>query len=138
MQTALDDCTSGCKVVYNKDGLVTWDIAGDDQSFKYYDAETLSFIKDLDKCIILFDDINCNQNIIKVIHAIKGDNIMVVRNKCDQRDVNDIRTVKEVKQRDTEKLKALGVDGEVLCISARDAVNENYSHDWEDFAKFIC
>lgn len=138
LPTALGNCTEKCEVVYSKDLNIVWDIAGQNDDYKFYDPASLSFIKSLDKCIILFDnDISMISNILRVVHKINPNSMVIVRTKVDQHTAANVRTIEEEKKLDKEKIKQLlGIDMEVYCISSHNIQKgEGQKHDWEALKK---
>lgn len=104
---AMGHCAGTCDVVYKDVFNVIWDVQGENNDFKWYDPNNLSFIKDLDKCLIMFDnDISMISNIIKVVYAINK-NILVIRTKCDLHSQFDHRSIEEEKKLDKKKLNEL-------------------------------
>ena len=106
---ALGHCTSGCEVVHTTEkGFVIWDMFGADSDFKYYKPETLSFVKNLDYCVIMFDsDISVVSWIIKTIYLINPKSVVIVRTKVDQCCEDSSRSVEEERHMDMMKVKEL-------------------------------
>lgn len=135
-KTAAGHCTKDCTPVYTTDKLVVWDMFGADNDFKYYTPETLSFVKDLDYCVVLFDnDIAMVSWIIKTIHTINPNSMIIVRTKIDSLTDEDERTADEEKALDAEKVKDLLELDEApttYCISSRNIKkNEGERYDWD-------
>ena len=106
---ALGHCTSECEVIYtNNHGTIVWDMFGADNNFRYYDPTTLSFIKGLDYCVVLFDsDIAMVSWIIKTVYAINPNSLIVVRTKVDQCKDDSERSIEEEKIMDGVKVQEL-------------------------------
>lgn len=139
---ALGHCTSECEVVHQNDKIVVWDLPGEDNSFKYYNPETLSFIKNLDYCVILFDsDVSVVSWIIKTVHAINPDSMVVIRTKVDQCGVDSERTVAEEKALDsikTQELLGLEVPPNTYAISSHNVMRErDEKFDWNDLRSML-
>lgn len=132
LPTALGHCTSECQVVHKVGDIFVWDLVGSDNSFKFFDPETLSFIKSLDKCVIMFDnDISMVSWMLKTVYTINPDSLVIVRTKIDQYTANDIRTIEEEKKLDKQKVKnLLGKDIETFCISSHNVRDGKERHDW--------
>ena len=81
---ALGHNTESCEVVHKEKNKIIWDVRGKNSDYKFYVAENLSFLKGLDKCVILFDnDIMMIADILKVINKINPDSMIIVRTKVD-------------------------------------------------------
>lgn len=134
---ALGDCTSGCEKVYSNDGLVVWDVSGDNASFQYFKTEKLEFIKSLDRCVVLFDsDVASIKWFLKLVHAVNPDSLMVVRTKVDQHDVSNSRTVYEERDEDGKKVQEiLGMETsfKTYCVSSHNVKNDGERYDWDVF-----
>src|SRR5947207_12670162 len=82
LPTTLGNNTEGCNVVYSKDGIVVWDVAGINDDYKFYDAESLSFVKSLDVCLIFFDnDIKMISNILMTVYKLNPKGMVIIRSK---------------------------------------------------------
>lgn len=138
---ALGHCTSKCESVHSEAGLVVWDMPGEDNSFRYYKADTLSFIKSLNKCIVLFDsDIAAVSWTIKAIYAINPEALVVVRTKVDQRTEDNARTVEEEREIDGKKVQELlGLEApfKTYCVSSHSVRDKGEQFDWVEFQKDI-
>ena len=144
LETALGHCTDECEVVHMQDNKVVWDMPGTNQDFKFYDVEQLSFIKSLDKCIVLFDtDISSISLIIRTIHKLNPDSLVLARTKVDQHQEGDQRTIEEEKERDINEVKTLlNLDTEeniqVYSISSLSILQgKEEEYDWNDFKDLI-
>lgn len=138
---ALGHCTEECKVVHSENNNVIWDVCGQNDDFKFYRPENLSFVKNLDKVVILFDnDISMIANFLKVVHKINPDNMVIVRTKVDQHTISNIRTVAEEQLLDKKKVKELlGVPMETYCVSSHNiSDNKNERFDWDLVRKKLC
>ena len=140
-EVALGHMTSKCEVVYTKAGLVVWDMPGEDMSFRYYKPETLSFIKSLDKCIVLFDsDIAAISWIIKAVYAINPNALVIARTKVDQYTEESVSTIEEEREKDGIKVQTLlGLEKpfKTYCISSHNVRNKRELYDWIEFKKRI-
>lgn len=139
---ALGHCTTDCDVIYTENNLVVWDMFGADNDFKYYDPKTLSFIRNLDYCVVLFDsDIAVVSWIIKTIYTINPDALIVVRTKVDQCKLGSERSIEEEKTLDQEKLKKLldlDTTMKSYCVSSHNiAFGEGERYDWDDLKKIV-
>ena len=82
LPVALGHCTDKCKIVHIQNDNIIWDVCGHNDDFKFYNPMNSSFVKDLDKCVILFDnDISMIVNILKVVHKINPNNMVFIRTK---------------------------------------------------------
>jgi len=138
---ALSDMTEKCTKVYSKDGLNIWDMPGNNEYFRYLEADKLGFIKHLTKCVVMYNStIKSVEDILKIVYALNPDSLMVVRSKVDEIKGDSSRTLEEEKERDVAALKELlGVEGmRIYAISSMN-VKEGKSEvfDWEDFKKAI-
>lgn len=136
-EVALGHCTSGCEVVHTTEsGLVIWDMFGADNDFKYYKPETLSFVKNLDYCVIMFDsDISVVSWIIKTIYLINPNSVVIVRTKVDQCCEDSTRTVEEERNLDMTKVQELLGLAEPIQTYAVSTHNVKYHRgkrfDWD-------
>lgn len=130
---ALGHCTDKCEVVHVQGKNKIWDVSGQNDDFKFYRAENLAFIKDLDKIVILTDaDIQMIANILKVIHAINPNNMIIVRTKVDQHTQSNLRSITEEQQLDMQKVKdLLGVEIKTYCVSSHNVTNGKNKYDWD-------
>ena len=115
-------------------------MAGEDNSFKFYDIETLSFIKDLDKCVVLFDnDVSMVSWILRTIHVINPDSLVIIRTKVDQCGVDSKRTVEQERDLDTEKVeKLLGTAYKTYTISSHNIMRKKSdTYDWETVREML-
>lgn len=131
---ALGHCTTDCEVIFtDNNGLVVWDMFGADNDFKYFDPATLSFVKNLDYCVILFDsDVAMVSWIIRTIHTINPSAMVIVRTKVDQCGADSERTVDEEKAMDGVKVQEMLSLGEPYQTYAISAHNVMY-HRGEEF-----
>jgi GTPase SAR1 family protein len=120
LPTTLGHNTEGCKVVYAKDNMVVWDLMGVNDDYKFYDAESLSFIKSLDVCLVLFDnDIKMVSSILLTIHKLNPAGLVIIRTKVDQWNPNNARTVYEERTIDSYNASELLNDKiDTYCISS--------------------
>lgn len=136
LPVALGHCTNTCEVVHRAKNLVIWDVAGQNDDYKFYDANSLAFVKSLDLCVVLFDnDIAMISNVLRIVHKLNPKAMIVVRTKVDQHNASNIRTVAEEKQRDAQQLKQLlGADINIptLCISSHNVSKGGAAYDWCD------
>ena len=135
LEVALGHCTKTCKPVHKTSDLqVFWDVPGSNDDYRFYKAENLSFVKSLDKCVILFDnDIAMIANIIKVVHQLNP-NIILVRTKVDQYTVAHKRTIVEEKESDQKTLSDLvGITLPIYYISSHNIIAGKEKYDWEIF-----
>ena len=133
LPVALGHCTNKCEIVHIQNNNVIWDISGHNDDFKFYNPMNLSFVKDLDKCVILFDnDIAMISNILKVVHKINPYNMVIVRAKVDQHNNYNIRSIEEERKLDQQKVKnLLGVPIKVYYFSSHNIINNRYQYfDW--------
>lgn len=140
LPVALGHCTDKCEVVHTENLNIIWDVCGQNDDFKFYKPENLSFIKDLDKCVILFDnDIAMIANFLKIIHKINP-NIVLVRTKLDQYQNNHARTVTQEKELDKKKVnELLGIEIEVYYVSSHNIINNKLGvFDWAEFKGALC
>ena len=140
LPVALGHCTEKCEVVHTESLNVIWDVCGTNDDFKFYKPESLSFIKDLDKVVILFDnDIAMISNFLKVISKLNK-NIVLVRTKLDQFQAGHVRTLTEEKELDKKKVKDLiGVALEVYYVSAHNVSGGKFQiFDWDSFRAELC
>jgi len=142
LPVALGHCTTECQVVHREGNKIIWDMPGDNDSFKLYEADTLSFIKSLDKCIIMFDsDPTCISWILKIINAINPEAMIIVRTKVDQHDDDHERTVDEEKLMDIEKINKLFEEETSLktyCISSHNIRdNKDKRFDWKEVVELL-
>ncbi len=128
---ALDHTTEGCKIVHVANNTHYWDVAGSNDDYKFYNAESLAFVKSLDLVVIVFDnDIAMITNFIKVVNAINP-NIIVVRTKCDNASVKNTKSLAQVKAADIAKLEALIGDPRVYHVSAHNVHHGcEETYDW--------
>ncbi|XWV26734.1 hypothetical protein QJ857_gp0321 [Tupanvirus soda lake] len=134
LPVALGHCTEECRVVHQEEHNVIWDVCGQNDDFKFYKPENLSFIKDLDVCVILFDnDISMISHFLRVVHKINPDRMVIVRTKVDQHTSHNSRSVIDEKFLDGEKVKQLlGVPMETYCVSSHNIMYERGErYDWD-------
>jgi len=141
LPVAMSHCTDKCEVVHKEKLTCVWDLVGTNNDFKFYDPTNLSFIKSLDKCVILFcDDINMISNILKVIYAIKQEQMIIVRTKCDTYSANNLRTIAQECALDTKKVREL-LDNQTIqtyCISSNNIINKQKEHfDWNKVKELL-
>ena len=135
---ALGNCTEKRKVVHKEDENVIWDGQNDD--FNFYNPINLSFVKNLDKCVILFDnDISMISNVLKVVHKINPNNMVIIRTKVDQHHQFNVRTIQEEQRLDQEKVKnLLGVEIKTYCVSSHNIIdNKPNMYDWLDIKRIL-
>ncbi len=132
LPVALGHATDKCEIVYDKNNIIVWDVPGCDNDYNFYDPESLSFVKSLDKVIVAFDhDIAENKHMLKVIYKLNPTSLILVRTKIDQFQIGHIRTLEEERQLDQQKVfLLLGADLPVYFISAHNGM------DSVEFAKF--
>jgi small GTP-binding protein len=133
LPTALSHCTKTCEVVHSENNIFIWDVGGKNSDYKFYNPESLSFIKSLDMCIILFDnDIAMISDILKVVHVLNPKSMVLVRTKVDQYNALNIRTIKEEKELDIQKVEELlHATAEIFCISSLNVVNKSLEmYEW--------
>lgn len=134
LPVALGHCTEECQVVHKYDHNVIWDVCGQNDDFKFYKPENLSFIKNLDICIILFDnDISMIQNFLRVVHKINPDNMVIIRTKVDQHTSSSVRTIEEECALDSRKVEELlGAPIRTYCVSSHNVIKHTGSYyDWD-------
>ena len=137
-KVALGHCTKECNVVHTtNDGLVVWDMFGSDNDFKYYKPETLSFVKNLDYCVIMFDsDISVVSWIIKTIYTINPNSMIIIRTKVDQCGEDSERSIEEERILDGIKVQELLELEEPFRTYAISTHNVKYSRgerfDWDE------
>jgi len=136
---ALGHCTEKCEVVHCEGNNVIWDVNGQNDDFKFYNPMNLSFVKGLDKCVILFDnDISMISNILKVVHKINPNNMIIVRTKVDQHSQFNLRTVEEEKVLDMKKVNdLLGVSIETYCVSSNNIMDDKERFDWDNVKEVL-
>ena len=137
LPVALGHCTDKCEAVHEHNELIIWDAPGNNDDFIFYDPVSLSFVKSLDKFIILFDnDIAMISNILRVVYAINN-NIIVIRTKLDQYSSTNVRTVEQEKALDIQKIKnLLGEDcgAKLFYTSCHNVTNKaSLIYDWIAF-----
>jgi small GTP-binding protein len=139
LPVALGHCTTTCDVVHTQDNMCFWDVPGSQDDYRFYKAENLSFVKSLDKAVLLYDnDIDMISNILRVVNKIIPDNIILVRTKVDQHNEKNVRTIAEEKEIDQRKIKELlGVELNVYCVSSFNIINDGNSYDWEQLKTAI-
>jgi GTPase SAR1 family protein len=134
LPTALSHCTEDCSVVHKDNKNIIWDVFGSNDTFRFFDPESLAFVKDLDVCVLLFcDDITMVSNMLKIVYAINK-NLIIVRTKCDLYSEDDARTIEEEKVLDGKKANViLGTqDIKTYCISSRNVAKKTgKDFDWE-------
>ena len=133
LPVALGHCTEKCEVVHKEGENIIWDVCGQNDDFKFYNPKNLSFVKNLDKCVILFDnDISMISNILKVVYTINPSNMVIIRTKVDQHHQFNVRTIQEEQKLDQEKVKTLlGVDMKTYCISSHNIMDKKPEiYDW--------
>jgi GTPase SAR1 family protein len=136
-ETALGNCTEKCNIAFGNQFLRVWDCPGSDDTFAFYNPLNLSFVRDLNLCVILFDnDIRSIENILKVVYSINK-NILVIRTKIDQYRGGS-RTVAEEKILDCHKLKNLGVTAPLLHISSHNFQDHGELFDWKELNNYMC
>jgi kynurenine formamidase len=119
---------------------IIWDVCGTNDDFKFYKPENLSFVKNLDKCIILFDnDISMISNMLKVINAINPNNMVIVRTKVDQYNNFNSRSIEEEKKIDKRRVKdLLNRDLETYCVSSHNVLNgKTEIYDWKSIRDLL-
>jgi DNA-binding ferritin-like protein (Dps family) len=133
---ALGHCTDKCEVVVHLGKNKIWDVPGQNDDFKFYKPENLSFVKNLDKYLILFDnDIAMVSNILQVSYKINR-NIIIVRTKVDQHSAQNARSIQEEKLLDRRKVKELlGEDIETYCVSSHNVSSHRDKYDWDIVVK---
>ncbi len=138
LATALGHCTTECKPVHRVKraigDAVYWDVPGKNDSFRFYIAENLSFIKSLDLCIVLYDnDISMISDVLRVVSKLCPTRMLVVRTKLDQYSVNNVRSPAEEKVRDTTQItNVLGYAAPLYFVSANNVRDGRGSrHDWD-------
>jgi GTPase SAR1 family protein len=139
---ALGHCTAECKVVHTTAAnRIIWDMFGADNDFKYYDPSTLSFIKNLDYCIVLFDsDISTVSWILRTVYAINPKSLIVVRTKVDQCSSDSERTVEDEKLLDIKKVSNLleSDDIPVFAVSSHNiAFSRGERYDWDELTSIL-
>ena len=140
LPVALGHCTDKCEIVHTENLNMIWDVCGQNDDFKFYKPENLSFIKDLDCCVILFDnDIMMISNFLKVVYKINPSKIILVRTKVDQYSSNHARTITEEKELDKKKVKdLLGTDLDIYYVSANNIIyNQGDNYDWNALKKVL-
>ncbi len=138
LATALGHCTTECKPVHRLKraigDVVYWDVPGKNESFRFYIAENLSFIKSLDLCIVLYDnDISMIGDVLRVVSKLCSGRLLAVRTKLDQYDVNNARSPAEEKVRDlTQITNVLGHPIPLYFVSAYNVRDDRGSrYDWD-------
>lgn len=134
LPVALGHCTDSCEVVHTENTNIVWDVCGQNDDYKFYRPENLSFVKNLDKCAVLFDnDINMIANFLKIIYTINPENLIIVRTKVDQYSHDHARTIAEERILDKQKVKnLLGVDMEIHYVSSHNVKNgKDDKYDWD-------
>lgn len=137
---ALGHCTTKCEVVHSENNNIVWDVAGQNDDYKFYKPENLSFVKDLDKCVVVFDnDIGMISNFLKVVHKINPANLIIVRTKVDQYTDQHVRTIREEKLLDKQKVKdLLDIDVDIYCVSSHNIQkNTGEKYDWDELKKAL-
>lgn len=141
LPVALGHCTEKCEVVHSENLNIIWDVCGQNDDFKFYQPENLSFVKNLDKCIILFDnDISMISNFLKVVHKINPHNMIIIRTKVDQYNSSNVRTIREEQALDTQKVRdLLGVPIKTYCVSSHNIMNgKPDKFDWDIVKNLLC
>lgn len=140
LPVAMSHCTETCDVVHVKGLNIIWDVFGSSNTLRFYDPESLAFIKDLDVSVLLFcDDIDMISDMLKIIYSINK-RVVIVRTKADLYSEDDARTIEQEQERDTKKAnEVLGTtDIKTYCISSRNvAKNNNQIFDWKAFEKTL-
>ncbi len=139
LPVALGHCTTVCEMVHREGANNIWDVPGSNSDYKFYKAENLSFVKGLDKCVILYDnDIAMISDIIRVVHKLSPNKIILVRTKIDQHTTSNVRTINEEKILDQMKIKELlGIDLNVFCVSSHNFTNGKNIYDWDKLKQAI-
>lgn len=140
LPVALGHCTQKCEVVHTENLNVIWDVCGTNDDFKFYKPESLSFIKDLDKVVIVFDnDIAMISNFLKVISTLNK-NIVIIRTKLDQFQAGHARSITEEKELDKKKVKELiNIDLEIFYVSSHNVSGNKFQmFDWSSFRSELC
>lgn len=140
LPVALGHITESCEVVHQYKNKVVWDVCGKNNDYKFYNPENLSFLKCLDKCIILFEnDVMMISDILKVINKINPDSMIIVRTKVDQHTAQNARTVDEEKKLDMEKVNnCIGRELVTYCVSSHNIRNGNPERfDWDAIKKIL-
>lgn len=140
LPVALGHCTEECQVVHKHNHNVIWDVCGQNDDFKFYKPENLSFIKNLDKCVILFDnDILMISNFLRVVHKINPDNMVIVRTKVDQHTKSSMRTIIEECALDSRKVEELlGTPIRTYCVSSHNIINSTGDYyDWDEIKRIL-
>ena len=133
LPVALGHCTDKCEIVHMQNNNIIWDVCGHNDDYKFYNPINLSFVKDLDKCVILFDnDIMMISNILKVVYQINASNMVIIRSKVDQHNEHNVRTIQEERMLDKQKIKnLLGIPMEIYYISSHNITkNLPEKFDW--------
>jgi hypothetical protein len=140
-KVAMGHCTNECERVYDANNLVLWDTHGDDTSFRFFSPDQMSFIKGLDRCIVMFNsDIKSIENLIKIVYAVNPSALMIVRTKVDECEGSSAKTIKEEQFSDGEKVKdvfKLGKHFDTYCISSHNVRNGKETYDWAHLKKSI-
>lgn len=128
---ALGHCTTKCEAVHTQGKNVIWDVCGSNNDFNFYIAENLSFIKGLDKVVVVFDnDVAMISNMLQVIIKLNK-NVIIVRTKVDQHSNTNSRSVQSEKLLDKEKVKKLlGSEIMTYCVSSHNVVSGKDTFDW--------
>lgn len=140
LPVALGHCTEECMVVHKEEHNVIWDVCGYNDDYRFYKPENLSFIKNLDVCVILFDnDVKMINNILKVVQKINPESMVIIRTKVDQHTASSVRTVEEERILDTRKVEEIiGVPKETYCISSHNVEKRTGKYyDWEKIKEKI-
>jgi len=134
LPVAVSHCTEDCSVVHKDGKNIIWDVFGSNDSFHFFDADSLSFVKDLDVCVLLFcEDPAMVANMLKVVYAINK-NLIIIRTKCDLCSEDDARTIEEEKVMDGKKVNLiLGTQNvKTYCISSRNVARKTGKEfDWK-------
>ena len=131
LPVALGHCTDKCEVVHTVGKNIIWDVCGTNDDFKFYIAENLSFVKGLDKIVLVFDnDVAMISNMLKVIVKLNK-NIIIIRTKVDQHSDSNSRSIQAEKILDKDKVKnLLGIEFETYCVSSHNVMNGKMQYDW--------
>jgi small GTP-binding protein len=137
LPVSMDHCTEGCQVVHQQNSHIYWDVAGKNDDFKFYNPESLSFVKSLGIAVVLYsDDIALSANLIRVVSKINP-NVILVRTKVDGYRANDVRSIEQIRARDTSIAKTWIENPQIYFVSAHNIMDGKERYDWDAIEKLL-
>ena len=119
LPTGVGHTTLGLQPVYSNDTVVVWDSAGCNQDFALLDPKTLSFIRDVNFVLVLYESsLVTAENVVAIAHCLKGNSgFTCVRTQCDKHDPrHDSRSIDEEMALDRAFLNKRGVGASVALL----------------------